>query len=96
MKLNLKKEVFLPKAMVDLLHERMGASIHFRLDRAKSVNIPDEYVSGDSIQILATYLHNCGALSDKDAATIVDNSRFRSIEELADHWSPKVDSLIYA
>ena len=96
MKLIFKKAVFFPKPIVDFLRMKMGASVHYTLGLAKSVDILDRYVGGDNIQILATYLYNRGALSDEDAATIVKKSRFSSIEELVDYWRSDVDDLIDA
>lgn len=96
MNLILKKTIFIVKPMVDFLRMKMDARVYYILGLAKSVDIPDQYVGGDNIQILATYLYNCDALSDKDAVTIVENSRFSSIEELVDYWRPKVDNLIDA
>ena len=96
MKLILKKRVFLPVAIVDFIRIKMDACVFYAQAYAKSIDIPDRYASGDNIQKLATYLHNCGALSDKDAEAIVKKSRFDSIEELVDYWRSDVDELIDA
>lgn len=96
MKIVLKKAVFFPMPLVDLLRMKMGARVYYALSKATSVDIPDQYDNGDDIQKLATYLHNHGALSDKDAEAIVEKSRFSSIEELVDYWSSDVDELIEA
>lgn len=96
MKLTLTNRVFLPMAIVDLIRIKMDACVYYALGKATSVVIPDRYVSGDNIQKLATYLHNHGALSDKDAEAIVEKSRFDSIEELVDYWRSDVDDLIAA
>lgn len=96
MKITLKKRIFIPKAIVDLLRMKMDASVHYVQGYAKSIDIPDRYDSGDNIQKLATYLYDCGALSNKDAEAIVKKSRFDSIEELVDYWRSDVDELIDA
>lgn len=97
MKLILKKRVFLPVAIVDFIRIKMDACVFYAQAYAKSIDIPDRCASGDNIQKLATYLYNCDALSDEDAATIVENSnRFGSIEELVDYWRSDVDELIDA
>lgn len=96
MKIVLKKAVFLPIPLVDLLRMKMGARVYYALGKATSVVIEDQYDNGDNIQKLATYLHNNGALSDKDAEAIVKKSRFDSIEELVDYWRSDVDDLIAA
>ena len=82
--------------MRDFLRNKMDATIKDRLGRATSIDIPDNYASGDNIQKVATYLLNCGALSNKDAATIVKNSRFNSTAELVKYWRDDVALIVDA
>ena len=96
MKLILKKRIFIPKPYVDFLRTNMEASVCHALGYVTSIDVPDRYVGGDNVQKLATYLYDRGALSNEDAATIVENSRFGSIEELVDYWRSEVDELIDA
>ena len=96
MELVLKKEIFLVKPMKDFLRNKMDATIKDRLGHTTSIDIPDHYASGDNIQMVAAYLLNCGALSNKDAATIVRKSRFSSTAELVKYWRTDVENLIDA
>lgn len=96
MKITLKKRIFIPKPYVDSLRTNMEASVCHALGHVTSIDIPDRYDSGDNIQKLAAYLYVRGALSNEDAATIVENGHFSSINELVDYWRSDVDDLIAA
>lgn len=95
MEIKLKRQVFVPKLMVDKVRKKL--TIRFDPSRpgyVSGIDVEKNCVGSDEFMILFTYLHSMNALYAKDIKKIVDMSSFGTIDELVKCWRDKVQQIV--